>query len=109
VRNVPATIQVNDPTPGTFVLITPNPYNKPTPPVVDMTANNPVQAWAQTVGSEGTAIIPVPPGTYYVTCWIQKLCTGRLTYRPTYSANQTAVTAGQTNVPVSCGAPPVCP
>jgi hypothetical protein len=113
VRNVPATIQVNDPAPGTFVLITPNRYSGNTPPVIDMTSASPTVAWTKTIGLDGTAQIQVPRGTYYITCWKQVICSGTIQSLPTTSS---PVSAGTTLSPGNptpytnyCGATPECP
>jgi hypothetical protein len=106
-QGVPANVQVTDPTPGTFVLISTGTFS--TPPTVSRATKS--LAFSGSIGQDGQVKISVPRGDYFVTCW-----------RPSKNGNDTTYTASTTqpvppapgdttlepqkNVTVPCPPPP---
>ena len=85
VRGWPGTVQVSGPA-GSTVLLSNQPYTSASP--VDLSPSSPASAGIYTAAlpANGTTILKVPGGTYYLTCWKALVSHGTLNFQRTPAA-----------------------
>jgi len=94
----PGAIQVNS-TPGTAVIISTFNYSGANAPTIS--ASSLASLYSTSIGQTGVSSVPLPMGSYYVTCWVAQMSGGTATFNRSPTKGPETVTIGQTT-PVLC-------